>query len=81
MEDLFNIDTQEQVAVHMCGFDGVWRGNYFEGKLISRMEAEVKVRKFKNGKASGNDDIIRMMSKGGSNRVADRIGIPCIIWP
>ena len=22
-----NIDTQEQVAIHMCGFDGVRRGN------------------------------------------------------
>ena len=22
-EDLFNIDTQEQIAVHMCGFDSI----------------------------------------------------------
>ena len=22
-EDLFNIDTQEQVAAHICGFNGV----------------------------------------------------------
>ena len=28
-EDLYNINTQEQVAVYMCGFDGVQRGNYF----------------------------------------------------
>ena len=28
-EDLYNIDTQEQVLVHMCGFDGAQRGNYF----------------------------------------------------
>ena len=27
-EDLYNIDTQEQVIVHMCGFDGIWRVNY-----------------------------------------------------
>ena len=33
-EDLYNIDTQEQVAVHMCGFDGVRRGNYFGGEPI-----------------------------------------------
>ena len=25
-EDLYNIDTQEQFAVHMCCFDGVQRG-------------------------------------------------------
>ena len=24
-EDLYNIDTQEQVAVHMCSFDGIRR--------------------------------------------------------
>ena len=29
---LYSIDTQEQVAVHMCGFDGIWRGKYFEGE-------------------------------------------------
>ena len=22
-EDLYNTDTQEHIAVHMCGFDGV----------------------------------------------------------
>ena len=26
-EDLYNIDTQEQVGVHMCGFDGIQWGN------------------------------------------------------
>ena len=26
-ENLFNIDTQKQVAVHICGFDRVWRSN------------------------------------------------------
>ena len=25
-EDLYNIDTQEEVAVKMCGLDGIWRG-------------------------------------------------------
>ena len=28
-EDLYNINTQEQVAVYMCGFDAVQKGNYF----------------------------------------------------
>ena len=28
-ENLYNMDTQEQVAVEMCGFGGVQRGNYF----------------------------------------------------
>ena len=37
-EDLYNIDTQEQFAVDMCGFDGIGRGNYFGGDPIGRAE-------------------------------------------
>ena len=33
-EDLYNIDPLQQVALHMCGFDGVQRGNYFGGEKI-----------------------------------------------
>ena len=47
-EDLYNIDTQEQVAFHMCSFDRVWRVNYFGGEPIRRTEVEVRVRKLKN---------------------------------
>ena len=39
LEDLYNVDTQEQVAVHMCGFDGIRRGNYFGGEPIGRGES------------------------------------------
>ena len=28
-EDLYNLDTQKQLAVHMCCFDGVLKGKYF----------------------------------------------------
>ena len=55
-EYLYNIDTQEKVAVHMCGFGGVQRGNYFGGELIRRMEVEVRVGKFKKGKVAGKDE-------------------------
>ena len=44
-EDLYNIDIQEQVAIHMCGFNGIRRGNYFGGELTRRTEVEVRVRK------------------------------------
>ena len=37
-EDLYNIDTQEQVAVHVCGFDGIQRGKYFRGEPIGKAE-------------------------------------------
>ena len=43
-EDLYNIDTQEQVAVHMCGFDKVLRGNYFGREPIKRTDVEVSVQ-------------------------------------
>ena len=35
IEDLYNIDTQEQVAFTCC-FDGVLRSKYFGGELIRR---------------------------------------------
>ena len=48
-EDVQNINTQEEVAVHMCGFDGIQRGNYFGGEPIGRVEVELRVGKLKNG--------------------------------
>ena len=56
-EDLYNIDAQEQVGVHMCGFHGIRRGNYFRGEPIERAEVEMRVGKLKNGKAAGKDEI------------------------
>ena len=48
-EDMYNIDTQELVAVHMCGFDGVRRGSYFGGEPIRKTKVEVRVGRLKNG--------------------------------
>ena len=70
-EDLYNIDTQEQVAVHMCGFDGIQRCNYFGEKPIGRAEVEVRVGKLKNGKDAGGDEITGKMIKGRGERVVD----------
>ena len=36
-EDLYNIDTQKEAAVHMCGFDGIWRGNYLEESQLEEL--------------------------------------------
>ena len=52
-EYLYYIDTQEQVAVHMCSFDGIQRVNYFGGEPTERADVEVRVGKLKNGKAAG----------------------------
>ena len=70
-EDLYNIDTQGEVAVHMCGFDGNRRGNYFGGESIGKAEVEVRMGKLKNGKAAGRDEITGEMIKGGGDRVVD----------
>ena len=44
-EDLYNIDTHKEGAVHVCGLDGIKRSNYFGGEPIGRTEVEVRVDK------------------------------------
>ena len=68
-EDMYNIDTQEQVAAHICGFDKVRRGNYFGGKPVGRAEVEVRMGKLKNGKTTGKGTITGEMIKAGDDRV------------
>ena len=63
-EDIYNSDTQVQVAVHICEFDGIQRGNYFGGEPIGKAEVEVEVGTFKNGKAVGKDEITGKIIKG-----------------
>ena len=63
-EDLYNIDIQVQVAVHMCFLHVVWRSNYFGGEPLGRIEAEVRVGKLKSGKASGKDEVTGEVVKG-----------------
>ena len=55
-EDLYSIDSQGQVTVHMYGFDLIRRGKYFGGEPIGRAEVEGRVGKLKNGKAAGKDE-------------------------
>ena len=47
-----------QIAVYMCGFDEVERGNLFRGEPIRRTDIELLVGKLKNGKSAGNDEVI-----------------------
>ena len=62
-KDLYNIDTHEEVPVPMCSFDGIRRGNYFGGEPTERAEVELRVGKFKKGKAAGKDEITGEMIK------------------
>ena len=79
-EDLYNIETQEEVAVHMCGFDGIRRANCFGGETIVRVEVEVRIGKFKNGKAVGKGEITGERIKG-DDRVVGWIWRYAVIVP
>ena len=70
-ENLYNKEIQGQVAVHMCGFDGIRRGNYFGKEPTGRAEVEMRVGKLKNGKAAGEDEFTGEMIKDGADRVVD----------
>ena len=41
----------------MCGYDGIRRGNYFKREPVRKIEVEEKVKKPKNGKAGGKDEV------------------------
>ena len=64
-KDLYNIETQEQLAVHMCGFNGVQRGSL----LIRRTKVEVRLRNLLNVKTEGKDEVTGEMIKGGGDLV------------
>ena len=70
---MYNVDTQEEVAIHMCGFDGIQRVNYFRGEPIGRAEVEVRVGKLKDGKAASKDEITGEMIKDQGDRVYNMI--------
>ena len=48
----------------MCSF-GLWRENYFGGEPIKRKNIELRVRRLKNGKAAGKDEVTEELIKGG----------------
>ena len=76
-KDLDNIDAQELVAVHMCGFDGISRGNYFAVEPIGNADVEVRVEKLENGKATDGDEIAGQMIKGEGDKVVNWIWRLC----
>ena len=49
-EDFYNMNTQDQVGVHMFDFEYVQRSKYFEGESIRGNGVESKVRQLQNGK-------------------------------
>ena len=57
----------------MCGYDGVRRGNNFGGEPIRKFEVDERIKKFKNGKAAGIDEVTEEMVKGGGDMLVDWI--------
>ena len=68
---LYNVDTQEEVGVNMCGDDGIRRWNYFGGEPIRKTEVEERVKNLKNEKAAGKDEVTEEIEKGGGDVVVD----------
>ena len=54
-------------------YDKVNWSNYYRGEVIRRTEEEARVRKLKNGKASGEDEVTGEMLKGGGDIMVDWI--------
>ena len=66
-EDLYKIETQKHVEVHMCSYDGVQNCNYFGGEQIRKTEVEVREGKLKRGRLQ-----VRMRPKERSGG--------CAVW-
>ena len=45
--NLYDLNTEEWVAVNMCGFNDARMGAYFLGEPVSRTEVEVRVKNLK----------------------------------
>ena len=60
-----------------CGFNEVWRVNYFRGVLIRGIEVEVRMGKLKNRTVAGEDEVTGEIIKGGDYRVVDWIWRLC----
>ena len=63
-ESLFNVRANADINVNMCGFGGVRRSLYLGRECISKDEVTRAMRKLKNGKASGVDEVTAEMLKG-----------------
>jgi hypothetical protein len=76
-ESLHNVGGSDEVIVNVCGFKGFKRNRYFGDEEITREEVVARVRKLKNGKSAGIDEITGEMIKNGGDRVIDWIWKLC----
>src|SRR5678816_1748842 len=76
-EILHNINSNDEVLVNVCGFDSARRNRYFGDEVISEEEVMGRVRKLKNDKSAGIDEIIGKMIKIGGKMVIDWIWKLC----
>ena len=64
-EQLYNVDIGARAKVNLFGFEGVSRSMYRGNESISMQEVERAVKRLKNGKAAGVDEITGEMIKFG----------------
>ena len=76
-EDLYNIDTQEQIPVNICGFGGIQRSKHFGIEPIGKIKVKVRVRTLKNRKVAGKDEVTGEMIIGGGDMVVSGIWKMC----
>src|SRR5678815_4291707 len=76
-ENLYNIGSNDEVIMTVCGFDGTRRNRYFGDEVISKEEEMGRVRKLKNGKSAGTDEITGEMIKNRGKMVIDWIWRLC----
>ena len=55
-KELYNVFTEEMVAVNICDFDGALVGNYFEIESMRMTKVEVGVKKITTVKAECKDE-------------------------
>ena len=64
---IYSVDSEDLIAVKICGFDGARWGNFRE----SFMWTEVKIRekKVKKGKVASRDEVIKAMIKNVDEKI------------
>ena len=76
-ENLHKVGSNEEVIVNDQGFECLGRNGYLGVEDITREEVVGRVRKLKNGKSAGIDEISGEMIKHGGEKVIDWIWKLC----
>ena len=59
------MDSEEWVAINITGFGGARRGHYFGEETVNRTDMKMTMKKLKNSKAAGKDEVAREIIRVG----------------